>query len=118
MRRNVRDCLLEPNETAWKESADLTLSEYWETMMPMLSYPARTAARQRSFTDASVKPHSPSERNITTGVLRGYCKCLVFQMRYVLPLRCGMPLHDFSGTDEGIVKVGPSCRVVVQKKLD
>src|SRR5258706_9098869 len=39
-------------------------------------------------------------------------------MKYSLPLRCGMPLHDFSSTDEGIVIVSPSRRVVIQKKLD
>ena len=29
-----------------------------------------------------------------------------------------MPLHEFSSTDEGIVIVSPSRRVVIQKKLD
>lgn len=87
-------------------------------MVQMLSYPPRAAARQRSYTVASVKRDSPSERNITTGVLQGCHKYFVFQMKYSLPLRCGVPLHDFSSTCEGIVVVSPQCRGVIQKKLD
>jgi hypothetical protein len=32
MRRSGRDFLLEPNEIAWNESADLTLSQYGKSM--------------------------------------------------------------------------------------
>ena len=47
-----------------------------------------------------------------------YIVSSVFRIKYFLPLRCSMPLHNFSGTNEGIVKMCPPCRGLIQKSFD